>query len=179
MSSWTYISGVIEVASWGRSQAEMRYILETVLSHLPKVTGTETDMDTYVIQKHGTNTARPYDEFCQFSNLSNNRRGCFELQSSYLVVVRGDFRDRALVETKREFLRWLCRLAKRIPVEEISIDIRDDRCEHFTINDYDPWLQMCEYEPRWCEYMMWEESELGLPKKLENYYEIINEKYRR
>ena len=177
MSNWTYISGVIEVSPWGRTQAEKTYILETVLAHLPKVTGSEVDMVTYFIQETGVNESRLYDEFYQFSNLTS-QHGRFYVQSDYLVVVRGKFRDRVLDETKREFLRWMCRFAKRLPIMEIAVDIRNDCDEHFAINDYIPWLDMFECNNSWCEFMMWEESESGLPKKLENYYEINNEEYR-
>ena len=42
MSFWSYVRGMIEVYPMGRTQAEMRYILETVLSHLPPVTEYES-----------------------------------------------------------------------------------------------------------------------------------------
>lgn len=51
MSSWTYITGTITVSPIGRTQAEKRYILDTVLAHLPIVSGSERDMNVYVIQK--------------------------------------------------------------------------------------------------------------------------------
>lgn len=51
MSYWTYINGTITVRPMGRTQPEKRYILETVLNHLPRVTGSEGDMNTYIIQK--------------------------------------------------------------------------------------------------------------------------------
>ena len=75
MSYWTYINGVIDVSPWGRSQAEKRYILDTVLSHLPKVTGSERDMNIYVIQKSGFNESSSHDEFEQYSNLGNDKWG--------------------------------------------------------------------------------------------------------
>ena len=55
MSSWTYVHGTIVVSPLGRTQHEKRYILETVLDHLPVVTGSERDMEVYVIQKRGYN----------------------------------------------------------------------------------------------------------------------------
>lgn len=69
MSNWTYVSGVVDVMPLGRSQAEKRYILDTVLAHLPKVTGSERDMNVYVIQKNGYNSSSSHDEFGQWSNL--------------------------------------------------------------------------------------------------------------
>lgn len=59
MSSWTYITGTITVSPIGRTQAEKRYILDTVLAHLPIV----KDMDVYVIQKNGHNSSCFYDAF--------------------------------------------------------------------------------------------------------------------
>ena len=63
MSSWTYVHGTIVVSPLGRTQHEKRYILETVLDHLPVVTGSERDMEVYVIQKRGYNSSSSSDEF--------------------------------------------------------------------------------------------------------------------
>lgn len=41
MSWWTYINGSIVVYPMGRTQPEKKYILDTVLAHLPLVTGSE------------------------------------------------------------------------------------------------------------------------------------------
>ena len=49
MSVWTSIRGIIEVNPIGRTQAEKRYILETVLAHLPVITGSEEDMHLSLI----------------------------------------------------------------------------------------------------------------------------------
>ena len=68
MSYWTYVSGVVEVMPLGRSQAEKRYILDTVLAHLPIVSGSEKDMDVYVIQKNGHNSSCSCDEFGERTN---------------------------------------------------------------------------------------------------------------
>lgn len=56
MSYWTYVNGTVIVSPMGRTQAEKRYILDTVLSHLPRVIGSEGDMNVYVIQKSGFNS---------------------------------------------------------------------------------------------------------------------------
>ena len=45
MSFWTYLTGTVTVRPMGRTQAEKRYILDTVLEHLPLVTGSEKDMN--------------------------------------------------------------------------------------------------------------------------------------
>lgn len=178
MSNWTYISGVVEVSPRGRTKAEKRYILETILAHLPKVTGSDENMESYIIQKDGYDEIHSCDAFGQWIMLPNNKYGIFVLESDYLIVVSGKLRGRVLDETKREFTKWLCRLAKRIPISEISVDIRDDFDRHFTLNNYVPWYDMNEFIYDWCEFLMWDQAESGLPKKLEKYYEINNEKYR-
>lgn len=68
MSHWTYINGTITVMPMGRTQPEKRYILDTVLDHLPIVSGSEADMEVYVIQKRGHDSSSSCDEFGQVTN---------------------------------------------------------------------------------------------------------------
>lgn len=68
MSYWTYVNGTITVSPMGRTQAEKEYILKTVLNHLPLVTGSERDMNVYIIQKNGSNTCSSCDEFGEVTN---------------------------------------------------------------------------------------------------------------
>lgn len=75
MSSWTYINGTITAEPLGRTQAEKRYILETVLNHLPRVTVSEGDMDVYIIQKNGYNSSLSHDEFGERTNNLLDRYG--------------------------------------------------------------------------------------------------------
>lgn len=63
MSYWTYVTGVITVEPLGRTQPEKRYILETVLEHLPKVTGSERDMHINVVQNYGHDSSCNCNEF--------------------------------------------------------------------------------------------------------------------
>lgn len=125
MSYWTYVHGTVTVQPLGRTQAEKRYILDTVLSHLPKITGSEKDMNVYVIQKNGYNSSSSHDEFGQWSNLGNGKyEHSFETQDKYILVVDGSLRDRVFEETYREFMKWLCRLAKRVMVEDILVEVK-------------------------------------------------------
>ena len=39
MSHWTFITGVVEVTPAGETQPQLRYVLDTVLEHLPVVSG--------------------------------------------------------------------------------------------------------------------------------------------
>lgn len=162
MSHWTYIQGVVEVSPFGRSQAEKRFILETVLQHLPKVTGSEKDMYTHIVQRGG------YDFWSSSDEFGVNQRDEIKMQTSYYVVVEGNFRDREIEQTYSEFIRWLIRLSKRLVVENCLVDVynyrkhklinRDDLCE---LNEPFSW----EYEKilpphkNWCEKIMWKEEQ--------------------
>lgn len=61
--------------------------MQTVVDHLPKVTGSEGDMDIYIVRAYGHNMWSNRDEF---HNLS---RG-FKTQSRYFLVLDGHLRDR-------------------------------------------------------------------------------------
>ena len=87
MSYWTYINGTITVRPMGRTQPEKRYILETVLNHLPRVTGSEGDMNTYIIQKNGYNSSCSCDEFGEVTNNLVDRIGILEdVGASYILL---------------------------------------------------------------------------------------------
>lgn len=169
MSQWAYINGVITVEPMGRTQPELRYILDTVLEHLPRVTGDEGDMDVYVVQKNGHNSSSSCDEF--FAHTDNlvgdygkGRSGWLRTQTQYLLVVNGALRCRGFQETKRAFLKWLCRLAKRVRVQYVLVEvsssdgrqlIQDDRFEDMF--EYPSWsYDNPDHEPTWCEYLMWD-----------------------
>ena len=172
MSWWSYIHGTIEVSPTGRTQAEKRYILDTVLDHLPRVTGSEGDMDVYVIQKNGYNSSSSCDEFGQVTNnlvdhygYKSRERGWLRMQDDYILVVDGSLRDREFEETFRAFQKWLIRLAKRVFVEDIMVKISDyekveiiqDRHKcYYNLFEYPSWSNDQNGEPAWYEYLMWE-----------------------
>lgn len=174
MSYWTHITGTITISPMGRTQAEKRYILETVLNHLPRVTGSERDMNIHIIQKMGYDMSSSCDEFglCT-DNLRDEygdrtRNGWLHTQSEYILVIEGNFRDRFFDTTLKEFMNWLCRLAKRIDVLNVLVNIDSDDKGSYTIceNDkyHNAYAEMFESpswvkennEPNWCEYLMWE-----------------------
>lgn len=169
MSYWTYVHGTIIVSPMGRTQAEKRYILDTVLEHLPIVSGSEEDMNVYVIQKNGTNNSSSHDEFCERTNNLKDRygrrsqtRGWFEIQDEYILVVDGSLRDRMFEETYKEFQKWLCRLAKRVRIKNIQVNIKEWNKNTF-ITDSRPYENMFEDvswmnedSENWCEYLMWD-----------------------
>ena len=121
MSYWTYITGTITVSPIGCTQAQKKYILDTVLAHLPIVSGSEKDMDVYVIQKNGHNSSCSCDEFGERTNNLTDwygdrtrSRGMLCTQDEYILVVDAALRDREFDETYREFIKWLVRLGKDI-----------------------------------------------------------------
>lgn len=195
MSNWTYITGTIVVAPMGRTQAEKRYILDTVLEHLPVVTGSEKDMNTYVIQKAGTDFYRGDDEFGQMTNnlrdyYGNKNRidGGLRIQSRYIIVVDGAFRDRYFKQTYTEFQKWICRLAKRVEVEDVLVQVSSYEKKVVITNNNDVYTDMFEFpswsrltedapygEPNWCEYLLWDKArETDLPMMLQyKYYNSV------
>lgn len=202
MSYWTYVHGTIVVTPMGRTQAEKRYILETVLDHLPIVSGSERDMNVYILQKAGHNISSSHDEFGERTNNLRDRygdrsfrRGWLETRDEYILVVDGSLRDRMFDETFREFQKWLCRLAKRIDVEKVQVEIRgygqkiliqdswEDDYKYGQMYEMPTWChgkkeeQLGTYgEPNWCEYLMWERGkDTRWPMALEYKY-FRNEK---
>nr|UVX65437.1 MAG: hypothetical protein [Bacteriophage sp.] len=95
MSSWTYIRGLIELNVPGRTQAEKDYILQTVIDHLPKVTGSEGNMDIHTVQAYG------YDMWSNRDELDNLALD-FKTQSRYFLVLDGSLRDRYYEDTFKE-----------------------------------------------------------------------------
>lgn len=172
MSHWSYVRGTVTVSPMGRTQPEKRYILDTILEHLPRVIGSEGDMDVYVVQKNGHDSSCSCDEFgMNTNNLESiyggkSNRGWLNVQSRYILVVDGSLRDRTFEETKREFLKWLCRLAKRVTVDEILVTvesqdgemlIREDMGAFWNMFEEPSWVSK-DHKPTWCEYMMWDRA---------------------
>lgn len=168
MSWWSYVHGTIVVSPMGRTQAEKRYILETVLDHLPKVTGSEGPMDVYIIQKKGYNSSCSHTEFGIYGGHLGWDKNNLSLQTQdeYILVVDGALRDRMFDQTFREFQKWLCRLAKRAHVIDVMVSIRDyskstmvRRSDYYRMFEDPTWCQ--DYgigEPNWCEYLMWDNA---------------------
>ena len=172
MSWWTYIHGTIVVSPMGRTQAEKRYVLDTVLDHLPRVTGSEKDMDVYVIQKNGYNSSSSCDEFGQITNnlidFHGNRsrsRGWLRVQDEYILVVDSSLRDREFEETFRAFQKWLIRLAKRVSIESVLVKISDydrekliqDKNKYYSnLFETPSWSGESDGEPAWYEYLLWQ-----------------------
>ena len=169
MSLWTYIHGTIIVSPMGRTQHEKTYILNTVLDHLPQVTGSERCMNVYVIQKEGYDHINSCDEFGKVTNNlidsygdKSFKNGWLRTQSQYILVVDASLRDRVFEQTLKEFNKWLCRLAKRISVEDVLVEIKGCYGQLLIRNKNDVYGKMFDdvswYDnssKNWCEYLMW------------------------
>lgn len=177
MSYWTYINGNITVSPMGRTQAEKRYILETVLDHLPFVTGSEKNMDVYIIQKNGYNSSSSCTEFGEYGGYRNWKTLSTEVQDNYILVVDASLRDREFEQTYKEFQKWLCRLAKRVDVDDVLVKVcgyeKSAIIQNPQLKGKQSWEtvygQMNEkptwcyddgeiHEPNWCEYLMWDRA---------------------
>ena len=186
MSFWTYIQGTITVRPMGRTQPEKRYILETVLNHLPRVTGSKGDMDVYIIQKNGYNSSCSRDEFGEATNNlidrhgnKSRKTGWLRTQDDYILVVSAALRDKKFEETYREFMKWFVRLCKRVGCEDVLVEIkgydrstviknRNIQREKYSYKSVfdglfeDPsWCNDNKdgyKEPNWCEFMMWDRA---------------------
>lgn len=170
MSMWTYIHGTIDVTPMGSTQPEKRYILETVLAHLPRVEGSEGDMNVYVVQPEGHDSSCSCDEFGKrTNNLTDwdgykvHKHGMLRTQCRYILVLDGHLRDRYFESAFKDFMKWLVRLSKRVSVTNILVSISDynhrkllSSAESFINMFEDPSWCNEDREPNWCEFLMWD-----------------------
>lgn len=190
MSYWTHIIGTIKVSTLGRSTEEHEYILKTVLKHLPVVSGSESDMYYDIIPNRYANISSNCDEFDNTTEEIRRNEYNFDINDDFFILVYGNFRDRKFDETYKEFQNWLCRLAKRVVVYDVVVNINDGYNKNVVItNKNDCYTDMFEYpswskinkekEPNWCEYLMWKKAIGGsLPMLLEyKYYENADNDY--
>lgn len=152
MSMWTYVRGLIELDVPGRTQAEKDYILQTVIDHLPRVTGSEGDMDIHTVRAYGHDCWSNRDEL---GNLALD----FKTQSRYFLVLDGSLRDRYYKDTFKELNKFLNRLAKRLMVESAYVLLNDygiNYTSYTFTNKNNCYGNMFEHENPWYDYLMWE-----------------------
>ena len=68
MSWWTYVRGIVEVDTFADSDPEAMFMAQTVVNHLPRITGSERDVGVYCVRPNGTNLSSNCDEFDVPSN---------------------------------------------------------------------------------------------------------------
>lgn len=171
MSVWTSVRGIVEVAPMGRTQAEKTYVLETILAHQPRITGSEDDANVKYFTNPGYNETSTHDELgCPYESIEDSQQ-----QTLYTIVITGDLRDREFESAYKDTVAWLCRLAKRVLVRNALVRVSDD-CGKSAIIDDDHKL-FCEMfeRPSWSspkkdrhrnrfEYLLWDgDGYSGLP----------------
>lgn len=183
MSMWAYVNGVITVSPVGRTQEEKEYILKSILNHLPLKNYSDGHMDVYINVKNGHNHFSSHNEFGQFCGYQQDRYPhSFETQEEYILTLDCAFRHEIFEDTYRFFIKWLTRLAKRVSIYNILVQVhgyskKDDIYVYKSeiIDDYSPWFDMVEYpswgknthEPAWCEYLLWKPyKDTSYPKEL-------------
>lgn len=67
MSYWTYVTGVIEVDTCARSDAEAMYLAQTVVNHLPRITGSERNAEFHYVHYAGKNS-----DHCSWQSSGSN-----------------------------------------------------------------------------------------------------------
>lgn len=156
MSYWTHLTGIIKVDVSGRTNEEVMYIVGTVIKHLPRVTGSERDMSVRYHLCEGYDCSSNCDEFGNRSNLGAGYYNSFETQTHVLITVDGNFRDRKMHETVREFNNFLCRLAKRLLVHTCAVCITDDSRREVVITNKNDWLgDLYDWNKPWADYLYW------------------------
>lgn len=154
MSQWTYVNGVIKVDTFSRSSAETLYLVQTVVNHLPAISGSEGDVQYYITIENGYNTSSNVDEFNNFSNLGNGWTGrrLFEYQSCALITMSGALRDRTFEETLRETTKALARLSSRLFVDECIVLVRS--YWNSFVFDNPKWMKDMDVSD-WCRDLLW------------------------
>ncbi len=141
MSYWTYVTGVIEVDTCARSDAEAMYLAQTVVNHLPRITGSERNAEFHFSRPDGYCSSSNVDEFDKPSNLYDDRHfRMFTTQEKILITVHGNLRDRTFKATLRETTKMLARLSSRLWVRECLVRVRSDMGETF-IFDNPEWVR--------------------------------------
>lgn len=140
MSWWTRIYGTIKVDVPGMTQKHKDFILDEVLRHLPRVTGSEGDMQLCVSQEPGYSDVRYRDELGRIIPDRNEH-----IQSMYLITISSALMDRDFLRTLREFTEWVCRLSKRLWLIDILVSVSGPY-DTYLFNDAEPYESMWEYD---------------------------------
>lgn len=186
MSYWTHIRGSIEVDVNGRTQPEIEYILKTVLEHLPRVQGSEGDMEVHIVRHDGHNSSLSCDEYGQHTNnltdlfygYKTNKNGWLQTQSNYTLAIIGNLRDTHFKETYKDFMRWLMRLSKRVFIRDVLIRITDSLKSMIIDDDFSQFYEWPSWscsnensEPAWWEHLCWTTAlDSNLPETLMKKY---------
>jgi len=158
MSCWTYVTGVIEVDTCGRSDAEAMYLAQTVVNHLPRISGSERNVEYYLSRPSGYCVSSNVDEFDQPSNLYDDRHfRMFTTQDRILITIHGNLRDRMFKQTLCETTKMLARLSSRLWVLNCLVRVKSDMGKTF-IFDNPEWVRHREITD-WAPRLLWKFNE--------------------
>ena len=183
MSFWTSVIGMVKVTVPGRTQPECDYVVQTVVNHLPLITGSEGPVSVHIVKKSGHSSLSNTDEYLQFSNLLPDesgtpcRYGWLRVQNSYILVIEGALRDRFFLQTAKETVKFLNRLSRTLEVTYYHVDVFSDDKGKYTFQrknevEYDwiwqnydrPWNRRYDWHmfdeeecrtERWVDHLLW------------------------
>lgn len=142
MSMWCFVHGIIVADTFADYTPAALYRTQSVVDHLPRITGSEGPAQFYVTTKRGHNVFMcGLDELHQRSNLGDGRYGDhFRAQSQVLISICGELRDRWLPQTLPEVTKALSRLASRLSINTCLVSVEDDCGQRFLF-DNPKWLR--------------------------------------
>lgn len=126
MSSWTYVHGMAEIDVPARTTAEAIFKAQTIVDHLPRITGSEGPAQWVVAPVKSWPSSSNTDELGHLSNLGERERWgdyYFKRQTRMLLTLEGDLRDRYFEETLCETTKCLARLSSRVWVEHCLVRV--------------------------------------------------------
>lgn len=133
MSSWTYVHGMVEIEVPARTTAEAIFKAQTIVDHLPRITGSEGPARWAVAPVQGWLCSSNVDELGHCSNLGRRTRYynaaarwndySFERQTKILLTLDGALRDRYFEQTLYETTKCLARLSSRVWVQHCLVRV--------------------------------------------------------
>lgn len=85
--------------------------------------------------------------------------GRTQAEKRYVLVVDADLRDRGFYNTFYLFQKWICRLAKRVYIERVLVEMQSLSKEVLIRNTDDCYSKMFEFEDGWYEYLLWDKTD--------------------
>jgi len=141
MSSWVYITGVLELDT-NLEMDNLEEYIKNQLKNAPKITGSERDAEIFINILNGYNSSKVDCESCKYFHtkeyLENNITTCEtddnfdceskrkEYQTKILISISGNLRDKKLEKTKKEYEKFEKYITKTLgySIENKSIEIK-------------------------------------------------------
>lgn len=127
MSRWTHITGTIKVDTLSQIKREdFQRWLESRVALLPKITGSERDVDIWIKEKPGYN----------LSTWENDTK--IEYQTNAVITIDGDLRDRSQEEVIKELNELFETITRNLHwmIDQYTILIDDELIDNFKHFEY-------------------------------------------